>query len=286
MLKGEYFDFLDKRVAIVGSVAIATVFCSAGLCFGFFFGMSVESVRSTSVAELAIATIPAEVTAMIATEKEPAATDTSLPPATAAPTDTPLPPTEALPPTETFTPTPVPEPVEFSGQGDSILDVELWGPGILHIVGNNESRHFAVETISDTGEMNDLLVNTTEPYDGRRPIDWYKDQMTRRLRISAFGPWQITYYPFVKDYFHTLTVPGEYQGVGDDVILLIGEKPDLATIQGNSESRHFAVVAYHDRADLLVNVVEPYQGVVIIPPGTNLLEIVAQGSWSIQVSSK
>lgn len=84
MLKGEYFDFLDKRVAVVGSVAIATVFCSAGLCFGFFFGMSVESVRSTSVAELAIATIPAEVTAMIATEKEPAATDTSLPTATAA----------------------------------------------------------------------------------------------------------------------------------------------------------------------------------------------------------
>lgn len=82
MLKSEYFDFLDKRVAVVGSVAIATIFCSAGLCFGFFFGMSVESVRSTSVAELAVVTIADEVTAVITTETEAAATDTSLPPAT------------------------------------------------------------------------------------------------------------------------------------------------------------------------------------------------------------
>lgn len=51
----------------------------------------------------------------------------------------------------------------ISGHGDAVYQIESYGV-TADVVGNSDSHHFAVKTLGD--EMNELLVNTTEPYTG------------------------------------------------------------------------------------------------------------------------
>jgi hypothetical protein len=62
--------------------------------------------------------------------------------------------------------------------------------------------------------------------------------------------------------------------------------PDLATITGNAGSHHFAVHSYGDTIDLLVNTTDPYEGEVIIPPGTVLLAVTSEEAWKIEITAR
>ena len=84
----------------------------------------------------------------------------------------------------------------------------------------------------------------------------------------------------------TVEVPGIYNGVGDQVVFLTGKTPDLAIVKGNASGRYFAVLAYGDRKNLLVNTTDPYQGTVIVPQKTMIVEVIAIGNWSIEVTAK
>ena len=66
--------------------------------------------------------------------------------------------------------------------------------------------------------------------------------------------------------------------------MLIGSKPDLAKITGNTESQHFAVISYGKTSDLLVNTTDPYDGTVILSSDVILLEINAVGDWLIEIT--
>ena len=188
------------------------------------------------------------------------------------------------PPLPTITLIPEPNPVTFTGSGDSIVDFDNhFEIAIVHITGNATSRFFAVINYDGSGNKIDLLVNTTDPYDGIRPLD-FGDNRTVRFEVQAIGDWKIEVLPF--SMAHTLNVPGVITGNGDDVILLAGGTPDLATVTGNEESRFFAVLGYGHGKDVLVNTTEPYQGTVILSPDTLVLEIQANGKWSIDVTAK
>lgn len=280
----QYFGFLTKPVAITLGCGTALIFCATGTLFGTFFGLSLDSLTPTPISR-EITQIVTQVAECDPCPQLPTYTTppriepsrTATPSATQSLTST---------PTVVLSPTPTPEPMVFSGEGDSVVDLNLSSPGVLHIVGNSDSRYFAVESLASTGESIDLLVSSTDPYDGRRPLDWLDNQNTVRLKITASGPWEITYYPLLVGYLHTLTVPGTYQGNGDDVIFLLGASPDVANVQGNSDGRYFSVTAYLKRATLLVTTTDPYKGTVVIPSDTTLLEIVADGAWSIEISEK
>ena len=101
--------------------------------------------------------------------------------------------------------------------------------------------------------------------------------------MTASGDWSIEILPVSSA--RVLTVPGKMEGNGDEVIALSGAKPDLAIIQGNDQSRHFAVTSYGKSLDLLVNTTDPYDGKVIVASDTLFLEITATGSWSIEIAS-
>jgi hypothetical protein len=158
-------------------------------------------------------------------------------------------------------------------------------PSLIHITGNAASRHFAVVSYGHDGQRIGLLVNTTSPYDGRRPLDFMVGEHATRFEVSATGAWTIAILPLTET--RRLTVPGSTEGSGDDVIFLIGASPDLATISGNASSRHFAVKGYGGaRPTLLVNTTDPYQGTVRLDADTIALEITAVGAWTIDVAGR
>ncbi len=196
-----------------------------------------------------------------------------------APTNTPEPTNTPLPPT------PTPEPIILTGTGDSIVDFyNSYEIAIVHITGNASSRHFAVKNYGSDGNSIDLLVNITGPYDGVRPLDFGDGEHTTRFEVSASGEWRIEVLPIASA--RVLTVPGVIEGRGDDVIFFKGATPDLAKIKGNAESRHFAVKGYGKHYDLLVNTTDPYEGTVIVSDDTVVIEIRAEGSWSIEITAK
>lgn len=272
-----------KTIIIIAIVAVVAIcICLTALLLIGALTANDETPTPKAISNI-IATIqpPAEIPAS-ATAIPPTYTSEPTFTATPAPTYTPLP---TATPTETPPPTSTPAPITFTGQGDAVLDIDLPEPGFLHIKGNSEGGLFAVISYSATGEYLDLLVNVTEPYEGRRPIGW-EDEATR-LSISATGPWEITYYPLLPAYAHTLTVPGEYQGAGDDVILFQGGIPDIATITGNASGRFMAIIAYDTGyLSLLVNTTDPYQGSVIIPGGAIFLDVQTIDPFTIQVSGR
>ena len=202
----------------------------------------------------------------------PEPTNTPTPTNTPAPTNTPKP---------TSTPTPLPTPIILTGTGDSIVDVDRpMSPALVRIEGNASSRHFSVINYGSNGERIDLLVNTTSPYQGVRPLDFLADEHTTRFEVSASGAWTIEIIPLSNIEF--VDVPGEISGTGDYVFGLRGN-PDTAAIQGNSTSNFFAVISYGNQRNLLVNTTDPYEGVVIVPSGTLIIEVQASADWVIDI---
>jgi hypothetical protein len=225
-------------------------------------------------------TMAQEATEPSATE-EP--TETSIPTDKPAPTDTPV-------PTKTALPTPVPEVLTFSGSGDSIVDVDTDGrPYIIHVVGNSSERYFSVKSLDSDNENIDLLVNTTDSYDGYQPFDWIDDEHTFRLEIKATGDWSVELIPLAKieemERF-MVEIPGEFERSGDDVLIIAGGTPDKARIVGNEDGRYFGVVGWSgDRRDLLVNTTDTYEGTVLLKPETTAIQVGAIGAWTVEVTT-
>jgi len=223
------------------------------------------------------------------TRKAEEALVTQMPPTnTPAPTNTPQPPNTPRPtstPRPTNTKTPIPQPIYLTGSGDTIIDFEnTFQIAIVKINGNSASSHFAVINYGKNGDKYDLLVNTTDPYEGILPLDFHEDEHTTRFEVKAKGSWEITILPLSSA--RVLSVPGSVSGSGDDVILLIGSAPDIAIISGNSESRHFAVISYGSSKDLLVNTTDPYNGTVVLDKDTLILTINSESNWNIEVKKK
>ena len=220
-------------------------------------------------------------TAIPSDTREP--TFTPSPTKTPAPTNTPRP---TRTPKPTLTPTPVPQLIELSGTGDMIVDVNKgdW-PGTIHCVYNGQSNFVVINYDAD-GNYLDLLVNTIGRYDGTRLIDIKTREHTARLEVQASGGWIITIYPLVPEYVQMMNIPGTYSGIGDNVVVLVGGTPDVGTFDHQGDS-NFVVISYGtEGSDLLVNDIGNYHGQAIVPKGTVLFEIQADGAWTIDVTSK
>lgn len=73
---------------------------------------------------------------------------------------------------------------EVTGTGDQVLKVN-GKPNAAKIKGNNQQRHFSVMA---WGDYRDLLVNTTDKYDGTVRVS----SPVYFLEITAVGDWSIT----------------------------------------------------------------------------------------------
>lgn len=157
-------------------------------------------------------------------------------------------------------------------------------PAIARISTTQSGGNFAVINYDSSGNYIGLLVNRIGSYSGIRPIDFFDYEHTSRFEITAEGPWRIEILPLTSA--RSLSVPGKLSGSGDDVILLRGSTPDIATISHEGDS-NFAVTAYGTWGpDLLVNEIGSYNGKVIVSGDAMVMEIVADGNWSVDISSR
>lgn len=212
----------------------------------------------------------------------PRPTNTPAPTNTPRPTNTPAPTNTPTPPPPTATATPPPTPISYSGTGANVIEIQKPGdpdgPALLYVRGNAGSGYFGIESYDAAGEQVDLLVNTTDVYEGIVPLDFMDDEQTTRLQITADGEWYIEIRPLAMA--RRIGAPGVANGVGDDVFIIDGT-PDIAHIVGNAEGHYFGVFAYGDRYDLLVNETDPYDGRVIVSSSAVLIEVKASGPWEI-----
>ena len=286
---------MKKEWTIIGVLGAAVVVVF--LCLGFLVLVKIDgqpTPTSTKIAQPAPTTPPLQPTrtAVPPGTNTPRATETPLP--TFTPTDTPKPtetpkptftPTNTPKPTNTLPPTKTPAPPTFKGKGDSVVNFNnFYSVAIVHITGNAESSFFAVSNYGSDGKQIDLLVNTTEPYDGVRPLDFRNDEHTTRFQVQSSGNWTIQVFPLTGAV--QLNVPGTIKGRGDDVLILTGKTPDLAKIRGNTRKDFFAVTGYADRAYLLVNTLSLYEGTVILDPETVAIEVQATGDWTIELTNR
>lgn len=171
----------------------------------------------------------------------------------------------------------IPNPVIYTGSGDDVIEITPPdGAYVFHISGNSEGHHFAVKSYDANGKYLTLLVNTTEPYEGKT---LEPSLSTSLLEISAVGDWTIELLPTY--YLQEYTSGDTIQGSGDDIFLTsnIGK---TAQISGNSDSHHFAVKAYGPSSnDLLVNTTDPYEGKVLIKCNPFLFVVTSESTWTI-----
>jgi hypothetical protein len=186
-------------------------------------------------------------------------------------------------------PRPVPEKetdtISFSGSGDSIINIDKPDiPMVVHITGNSSSTYFSVTSYDKEGEYLELLVNTTETYDGIRSLDFLSGELTTRFEIKSTDEWTIEILPVSS--VRVLSVPGSIEGKNDEVIKLSGGVPDLATISGNDIGGYFGIFTYNGFKDLIVNETEPYEGTVMLENDIGYMEIMAEDNWSIEITEK
>ena len=177
------------------------------------------------------------------------------------------------------TPRPIPEAVVYEGSGDSVIEVappdDLY---VFKITGNIEEDHFSVKTYDSVGEYSELLVNTTDAYNGITMDDNFDVAM---LEITASGDWRIE---IASMYTMDIIEGGQtYSGHGDSV-LLVRNAGKTATIKGNVAEAHFAVKSYGEYYDLLVNEIDPYEGTVMLDFAPVIFSITAVDDWSITLN--
>lgn len=196
---------------------------------------------------------------------------------TAAPTKTPQPTKTPLP---TSTPTQMIPPQVFSGNGDDVITINPVGPAIVDIEYSGGSN-FIVQNYDSGGQLIDLLVNTIGSYSGRIEMDFIVGQDTSMIQVQASGPWSITITPYQDAPLEMISVPGTYQGNGDNILYLIGDA-SIAEFEASGDS-NFIVWSAGDSKELIVNEIAPYSGTVIIPGAPILLIIRAEGNWTVSL---
>lgn len=181
--------------------------------------------------------------------------------------------------TTTTTPTiPIFEAFTVEGSGDDVIDFSIPDdqPAVLEL-NHSGSSNFAVLSYTSAGERGDLLVNTIGSYEGSRPVNFVTGQDVGELEITADGAWTIT----AQHLSEAPTMDTSFEGTGDRVVLYAGTDSRLAgTHDGDS---NFVIMAWSAAGrDLLVNEIGAYDGTVRIDPATIVIEVQADGNWTLQ----
>jgi hypothetical protein len=135
-----------------------------------------------------------------------------------------------------------------------------------------------------------LLVNKIGAYEGTVPLDFGDGEQTTRFQVTAGGPWKIEVLPISE--IRRVGLPATFLGHGDDVILLDGPTPDTLKADNSQSDSNFAIIAYGNGRELLVNEIAPYVGTVLIPSdlplssGRLVLVVIAEGPWSLDITTR
>lgn len=143
------------------------------------------------------------------------------------------------------------------------------------------SSNFIVWSLDSSFGPIDLFVNEIGNYQGRRMVHggWFlQPELVRHLDIDADGAWSITARPMSAASSMTSSLTGS----GDSIVRYQGSASTLSSTHDGASN--FIIVGYlsdGEYNDLIVNEIGPYTGTDLIPSGTAILDIAADGNWTL-----
>lgn len=187
---------------------------------------------------------------------------------------------------EPFVEDPTPAPVTFEtitikGKGNKVAKFKIPEEAVgIATITHSGSRNFIVSTVDASGDETDLLVNEIGKYKGTVLFDESAGAHSVAFKIEASGSWTVVIKPLLSatnwDGVDTL------KGSGDAVRELVPPSDGFVTLAMTYKGDgNFIVSAYSpDGIELLVNEIDSFKGEVLLPDGTFLLEVSADGPWS------
>jgi hypothetical protein len=173
---------------------------------------------------------------------------------------------------------PVFEPVEHSGDGDSVIDLPEGVDQAMVTAVYEGSGNFSISALDENNQSTaDLLVNTIGSYEGVTALGMFDIAgKPARLEVTADSDWTITIAPLSS----APALPES--GSGDGVFRYEG---DAATwsVTHDGES-NFALSVYTDadfEMPLLINEIGSYDGEAAVVAGPGLVTVNADGSWTV-----
>lgn len=200
---------------------------------------------------------------------------------------------ESQAPAASAEPTVPPSPIASLEPEPAFADIELTGTGnavprfdipedsaAIAVISHTGAANFAVWAVDGAGAQTDLLVNTIGNYAGTVLFDESAGSHTDAFDIEADGSWTITVKPVTEAF--RWDGSEALAGSGDDVAILEPPASGLkSTTVTHAGTGNFAIWAYGPSTDLLVNEIGNYSGEALLADGTFLLEITADGPWTI-----
>ncbi|MGW1994060.1 TerD family protein [Embleya sp. NPDC001921] len=191
-------------------------------------------------------------------------------------------------------PAPVPEPLPasaagetppagvYEGRGDKVLSITRpveAGPFLVELEGRG-TDNFVVWTLDADLETDKLLANAIGAYRGRALVD-ERSSRTSRLKIEADGAWTVRL--FGPDAARPLTEG--LTGTGPETVRWAGPRTVLAMTHRGTGNFIVGTFAEHggDESYLgtLANAIGDYEGESILPKGPCLIELEADGDWTL-----
>lgn len=167
---------------------------------------------------------------------------------------------------------------EGEGSGDDVVEIDIPGDAAIVELTHSGSSNFAVWSLGANFDQIDLLVNEIGDYSGVRPIQFLVGEEVSGLEITAGGDWAYTIKPLV----YAPSATCRFTGIGDSVVLVTNFQGSGGTATlTNTGDGNFAIWAYGDDRDLLVNEIGPYEGTIRVPSGLFIWDIAAVGEWTV-----
>ncbi|MEV4623333.1 hypothetical protein AB0J74_32060 [Asanoa sp. NPDC049573] len=187
------------------------------------------------------------------------------------------------------TPSAEPEPprvvaptVTISGRGDKTTKVALEpDAGYVATITHDGDSNFMVEALDHSGQPIGLVVNAIGAYAGDRTVGLMEREAPAAFRVRADGAWKIV----LRDLTKAPTFTGKASG-REPAVFLVPDAERLGTqITATHTGRaNFVVRGYgdDDRIGLFVNEIGRYRGTADLPPDLKVIEVEAQGGWTLQ----
>ena len=177
-------------------------------------------------------------------------------------------------------------PATHDGRGDRVLTftrpVES-GPFLIELEARG-TDNFVVWTLDSELETDKLLANAIGAYRGRALVD-ERGGTTTRLKIEADGEWTVRL--FTPDAARLLT--DRLEGTGPETVRWDGPRTVLAMTHRGASNFIVGTFAEHAGADTylgtLANAIGDYDGESILPKGPCLIELEADGPWTLTAVS-
>lgn len=169
----------------------------------------------------------------------------------------------------------------YQGVGDDVIRVRVTRkPGLIRFTHDGDSN-FIVRTLDRRGKVSEYLVNEIGEYDGTVLYNGYGSREVAALSIRADGHWTATFMPVGKA---RCWCKGTIRGRGDQVLKLTPTR-GLRTMRAVHTGGSNFIVHGHTRLgrfpELLVNEIGRYRGRVVLPTGTRLVTVKADGAWTL-----